>query len=142
MSKYNNTYYEYDGLKFDSKQEVAVYKHLKAEGFEVLREPVKYVIWDGYRPTIPFYNRNKRTKALELDMGKLRNITYTPDFQISYAGYTIIIEVKGMENDVFPVKKKLFRKLLESYEKVMYFELSTIRQLKQAIEIIKKLKDE
>ena len=142
MSKYNNIYYECDGLKFDSKQEASVYKHLKAEGFEVLHEPVKYVLWEGYRPIVPFYNRNKKTKALELDMAKLRNITYTPDFQISYAGYTIIIEVKGMENDVFPIKKKLFRKLLESYEKVMYFELSTIRQLKQAIEIIKKLKDE
>lgn len=141
MSKYNNIQYEYDGLKFDSKNEVAVYKHLKNEGFEVLREPVKYVLWEGCKPTVPFYNINKRTKVLELDMDKLRNITYLPDFQISYAGYTIIIEVKGKENDVFPVKKKLFRKLLESREKVMYFELNTIRQLKQAIEIIKKLKD-
>lgn len=141
MSKYNNIHYEYDGLKFDSKNEVAVYKHLKNEGFEVLREPVKYVLWEGCKPAVPFYNINKRTKMLELDMDKLRNITYLPDFQISYAGYTIIIEVKGKENDVFPVKKKLFRKLLESREKVMYFELNTIRQLKQAIEIIKKLKD-
>lgn len=142
MSKYNNKLYEYDGIQFDSKQEVSVYKHLKEEGFEVLREPVKYIIWEGYRPTVPFYNRSKKTRMLDLEMSKLRDITYTPDFQFSYAGYTVIIEVKGKENDVFPIKKKLFRKMLESYKKVLYFELGTIRQLKQAIEIIKQLKDE
>ena len=47
-----------------------------------------------------------------------------------------------MENDVFPYKKKLFRKLLESFDKVLFFELGTIRQLKQAITIIKELENE
>ena len=50
----------------------------------------------------------------------------------------IIIEAKGMENDVFYIKKKLFRKYLESWGKpVLYFELRSKKQLLQAIEIIK-----
>lgn len=142
MGKYNNKQLEYEGLYFDSMTEVSVYKHLKEEGFNPLREPVKYVIWEGFRPTVPFYNRDLKTKMLVLDKKKIQSITYTPDFQFTHAGYTVIIEVKGKENDVFPYKKKLFRKLLESYGKVIFFEIRTIRQLKQAITIIKELKDE
>ena len=142
MPKYNNKSIEYDGLFFDSLQEASVYKHLKQAGFNPSREPIKYVIWNGFKPTVKFYNRDKKTKTLVLDNSKIRDITYTPDFQFVHAGYTIIIEVKGMENDVFPYKKKLFRKLLESFDKVLFFELGTIRQLKQAITIIKELENE
>ena len=55
----------------------------------------------------------------------------------------IWIEVKSIENDVFYIKKKLFIKLLgeeliKSGKKSMYFEIHSIKQLKQAIEIWKK----
>jgi hypothetical protein len=43
-----------------------------------------------------------------------------------------------MENDVFYIKKKLFRKYLESWGRsVLYFELHSKKQLLQAIDIIK-----
>jgi hypothetical protein len=48
-----------------------------------------------------------------------------------------------MENDVFPIKKKLFRAWLEEhYPKSIYFEIYTKRQLLQAIDIINNLKEE
>ena len=51
----------------------------------------------------------------------------------------IIIEAKGKENDTYPLKKKLFRKLLEEYkyDDILFFEVFTQKQLLQAIEIIK-----
>ena len=71
-------------------------------------------------------------------MAKVRDITYTPDFIILYNGTMFIIEAKGIENDTFPLKKKLFRRLLESMEMpCVYFEVRTKRELLEAIKIIK-----
>jgi hypothetical protein len=101
-------------------------------------EDKTFVLWKGIKPTIPFYTRCKKDKTLKLDIGKIRDITYTPDFTFKYNGRLIIIEAKGIENDTFPIKKKLFRKLLEqSEDRPIYFELFTQKQLLQAIEILK-----
>ena len=69
---------------------------------------------------------------------KIIDITYTPDFCFDYNDIFVIMEAKGMENDVFYIKKKLFRKYLESWGRpVLYFELHSKKQLLQAIDIIK-----
>ena len=69
---------------------------------------------------------------------KIIDITYTPDFCFDYNNLFVIIEAKGIENDVFPIKKKMFRKYLETCKKpVVYFEIYSKKQLLQAIEIIK-----
>ena len=72
-----------------------------------------------------------------MDNKKLIDITYTPDFTFEYNDYFIIIEAKGYENDTFPIKKKMFRKILEAYKKALYFEIFTKKQLVDAIKIIK-----
>lgn len=137
----NATKKQYNGIQFKSILETMVYKTLVQAGFEPQYEGRKFCIWEGFYPQVPFYNRNKTTKNLELDTVKLRDITYTPDFVFEHEGVLIIIEAKGMENDVFPVKKKLFRGWLEKQSfKSMYFEVYTKRNLLQAIEIIKTLK--
>jgi hypothetical protein len=74
--------------------------------------------------------------------GKVVGIRYTPDFYFKYNDLNVYIEAKGIENDVFYIKKKLFIKYLdEQYiktgEKSIYFEVYTKKQLLQAIEIIK-----
>ncbi len=129
----------FNGINFKSQLEVMIYKTLLQEGFDPQYENNKFTIWEGFKPTVKFYNRDVKTKLLKLEDGKLRDITYTPDFVFIYNNVTIIIEAKGFENDVFPVKKKLFRKLLESYNKdsVMFFEIYTKKQLIEAINIIK-----
>lgn len=129
-----------DNITFKSKLEVTIYKELLRAGFNPKYEEQKFVIWEGIKPTKPFYNRDIKTKMLKLDMGKMRDITYTPDFTFKYKKYLIIIEAKGFENDTFPIKKKLFRGLLETMKTpVVYFEVYTKKQLVQAIEIIKSL---
>lgn len=134
----NATPKEYNGIHFKSIIETMVYRTLIEHGFEPQYESIKYILWEGIRPTIPFYTRKGKNNAL--DMKKMINITWTPDFYMEYGGFKIIIEVKGKSNDVFPYKLKMFRKLLEGYdnkEKYLIFEIFTKTQLLQAIEVIK-----
>lgn len=138
----NATPEEYDNIRFKSKLEKMIYKTLKENGFEPLYEPSTYVIWKGFKPTTPFYDMDKNTRLLKLNDKKIIDIKYTPDFMFLYNSIIIIIEAKGMENDVFYIKKKMFIKYLDSLytekgEKSIYFEVYTKKQLLQAIEIIK-----
>lgn len=133
----NATPLTYNGINFKSKLEVTCYKELVAQGFNPLYEKRVFTLWTGFKPTIPFYNRKKKTKQLELDKAKLRDITYTPDITFMMGDTLIIIELKGQENDVFPVKKKLFRGILEDMGNTMYFEIRSKKELLKAIDIIK-----
>ena len=135
----NATPEEYDDIKFKSKIEAMVYKTLLQHGFEPEYETHTYTIWEGFRPTVPFYTRNKNRENI-LNLKRLINITYTPDFYMEYEGLKIIIEVKGMQNDVFPYKFKMFRKYIENLpdkEHYLIFEVFTKKQLLEFIQIIK-----
>lgn len=131
---------EYDGISFKSKLEKMAYQTLKEQGFPVLYEPRKFIIWEGFRPNVPFYNKDASTRMLKMDSKKVIDISYTPDLMFEYNNHLIIIEMKGFENNTYPLKKKIFRKWLESnYPNSIYFEIFTKKQLLQAIDIIKKL---
>lgn len=128
-----------NGIVFKSKLEAMAYKTLLQHGFEPEYETHTYTIWEGFRPTVPFYTRNKNRENI-LNLKKLINITYTPDFYMEYEGLKIIIEVKGMQNDVFPYKFKMFRKYIENLpdkEHYLIFEVFTRKQLLEFIQIIK-----
>lgn len=127
----------FNGITFKSKLEESFYKTLMAAGLEPDYELTKFVLVEGFKPTVPFYNRSK-SKVFRMDMNKVRDITYTPDFTILYNDTLFIIEAKGIENDTFPIKKKLFRRLLESMEMpCVYFEVHTKKELLEVIKIIK-----
>lgn len=131
---------EYDGIFFKSKLEKMAYQTLKEQGFPVLYEPKKFIIWEGFRPNVPFYNKDASTRMLKMDSKKVIDISYTPDLMFEYNNHLIIIEMKGFENNTYPLKKKIFRKWLESNNpNSIYFEIFTKKQLLQAIEIIKNL---
>lgn len=135
----NATPSQYNGIEFKSIIETMVYRTLVANGFEPQYEPIKFILFQGERPTIPFYTKTKK-ELLKLDMSKLRNSTYTPDFYFEYKGIKVIIEAKGQTNDVFPLKFKMFRQLLESMpdkENYLIFEIFSKRQLLEAINVIK-----
>lgn len=130
---------EYDGISFKSKLEKMAYQTLKEQGFPVLYEPKKFIIWEGFRPNVPFYNKDASTRMLKMNSKKVIDISYTPDLMFEYNNHLIIIEMKGFENNTYPLKKKIFRKWLESnYPNSIYFEIFTKKQLLQAIDIIKK----
>lgn len=127
----------FNGITFKSTLEASFYKTLVATGLTPNYETAKFILAEGFKPTVPFYNRSK-SKVFRMDMSKIRDITYTPDFTIPYKGTLFIIEAKGIENDTYPIKKKLFRKLLESIKiPCVYFEVHTKKELLEVIKIIK-----
>ena len=124
-------------ITFKSKLEESFYKTLISAGLVPEYESTRFILSEGFKPTVPFYNRSK-SRVFRLDMNKVRDITYTPDFIIPYNDTLFIIEAKGIENDTFPLKKKLFRKLLESMKiPCVYFEVHTKKELLEVINIIK-----
>ena len=136
----NATPLEFEGISFKSKLEKTVYQTLREHGFPVQYEPQKFIIWEGFKPTVPFYNKDKSTRMLKPETHKLIDVSYTPDFLFTYKNRLVIIEAKGFENDLYPLKKKMFRKWLEEHHPdSIFFEVYTKRQLLQAIDIIKTL---
>ena len=140
----NATKVQYNNILFNSKIELMAYKTLVEKGFSPEYETHKFTIFEGYKPTVPFYTINKNTKELSLNNTKQIAITYTPDFILRYKEWTIIIEVKGKMNDVYPYKRKMFRKFLEDNIKgnVLFFEVYTKKNVLQMIEIIKSYESE
>lgn len=132
---------EFDGISFKSKLEKMAYQTLKENNLPVEYESRKFIIWEGFKPTVPFYNKDKNTRMLRLENKKLISTSYTPDFTFEYKGYLVILELKGVENDIYPLKKKMFRKWLEEHRpKSIFFEVYTKKQLLQAIDTIKTLR--
>lgn len=124
------------GIAFRSEVEARIYKALVAEGFNPLYEKVTFTLSEKIRPTVPFFNRING--LLGLDMKPVQAITYTPDFTFEYNGILIVIEVKGFENDVFPIKRNLFRKHLETLnQSSMFFEVRTKKELLEVLRIIR-----
>lgn len=124
------------GIDFKSKLEGSFYKILLENGIIPDHESRVFEFVPRLRPSIPFFNRIG--KAFKLEMKPLQPITYTPDFTFEYNGMLIIIEAKGFENDVFYLKKNLFRRHLESLSQYsMYFEVRTQKELREVIKIIK-----
>lgn len=132
----------YDGIKFKSKVEVMVYKTLLQQGFKPFYEPTKYPIWRGFKPEVPTYKPDKQGN-LTLQNTKIIDITYTPDFLFMGPDNktVIIMEVKGFQNDTYPMKEKMFRGYLEdllhkSNQSTMFFQVKNKKQVLEAISLI------
>lgn len=138
---------EYENIKFRSTLECSCYKKLKSSNLDFEYESEKIILWDGTKlNNTKFYAPNKcgfkYNKFITLQTRKLINITYTPDFVVYYKDYKIYFDVKGKENDVYPLKKKMFLKILEERNdgyKYMFFEPHSVGQMLESIKIIKEL---
>lgn len=144
-------------LTFKSQLEKSIYNTLLQQGFTPQYEPITFTLWDGFSPITPYYDRETDkqkirrisegvnicpSKILVQKVGKVVGIRYTPDFYFNYNGLDVYIEAKGIENDVFYIKKKMFIKYLDDVlantgRRSIYFEVYTKKQLLQAIEILK-----
>lgn len=129
------------GIQFKSMLEARVYKALKAEGINPQYEKHTYTLSAKVTATVPFFNRTKQ-KGFHRIKGPVLSITYTPDFTFTLNGIFVIMEVKGKENDVYPIKRNLFRKYLEvvkTKEKypLMFFEIHSKTEALEAIKIVK-----
>lgn len=130
----NTSAASFNGINFKSTTEMRIYKALLEEGINPDYEKITFNLVDGFSPTIPFYNRIR--KRFQLDYQNILPVTYTPDFTFELNGVLVIMEVKGFENDIFPLKRKLFRKYLETLGRlVMFFEVRTKREALEALRL-------
>ena len=96
-SKYNNQKTIVDDIKFDSKKEAEYYCQLK-----LLKQAGEI---KDYR----LQPRYELQPAFEKNSKKYRAITYIADFAIiNNDGTTEVVDIKGVETQVFKIKKKLF----------------------------------
>ena len=99
MNKYNAKKVTIDGITFASKSEGRYYQHLLGlmesgvvESFE-MQKP--YTLLDKF----PHPKTGKTIRAIK----------YVPDFEVIYTdGRVEVVDVKGMQTDVFRIKCKLF----------------------------------
>lgn len=153
----NATICKNGSITFKSVLEKRIYNTLLQQGFSPQYEPTTFTLWEGFEPITPYYDKeadNQKIKRLSKGVNtcpskiliqktdKIIGIRYTPDFYFKYNDLNVYIEAKGIENDVFYIKKKMFIKYLDNLylkkgEKSIYFEVYTKKQLLQAIEIIK-----
>ena len=105
----------YNEITFKSKLDLMAYKLLEEKGFNPQYEQNTFIIWQGFKPVVPFFTKNKARQVINNNK-KLINITYTPDIYFEFQGYKVIIEMKGFTNDVYPIKVKLFRKYIEQLQ--------------------------
>ena len=94
--KYNNKKTIVDGIKFDSKKEASRYQELRLlQRSSVITSLIlqpSFVLQEKFR---------KNGKAI-------RSIKYIADFSYYEDGKRIIEDVKGVQTEVFKIKKKLF----------------------------------
>ena len=104
MSKYRNKKTQVDMYVFDSIAESKRYKELalleQAKQIKELKLQPKFLLQEGFR-------KNGKT---------YRKIEYIADFMYIENGKVIIEDVKGMETDVFKLKRKLFEYKYPDFE--------------------------
>ena len=133
-------------IKFRSKLEKYAYETFLANNFDFEYEKHKFLLMEGFEPTnleIMICPKSKTDrKTLVSKKTKQRNITYTPDFRIKVGNRVFYIESKGFPNDSFPLKKKLFLKLLNDMNDgniYSYLEPTNQRQVRECVTIINEL---
>lgn len=92
MTKYKNKKIEFEGIMFDSEMELNFYKYLltKYKKEEIVLQP-KFLLQESFRD----------------NQGMLqRKIEYIADFMI--LNTKEVIDIKGFQDQKFPIKKKLF----------------------------------
>jgi hypothetical protein len=100
----------YDGITFASGLERYMYMALKKAKIKALYEGETFELLESFNFPFESYERCGNSKGDYKNRGnkKIFNIKYTPDF----VGKGFIIETKGRANESFPLRWKMFKKLV------------------------------
>ena len=102
----------HDGINFASGLEKYMYIALKKSNIKALYEGETFELQEAFNFPFESYERCGNGKGAYKNRGnkKILNIKYTPDF----IGKNFIIETKGRANESFPLRWKMFKKLMSS----------------------------
>ena len=126
---------EYDGITFASGLEKYMYCALKKAGIKAKYEGETFVLLNGFHFDNEAYERQSNSKGLFKNRGSKRvlPIKYTPDF----IGKDFIIETKGRPNESFPMRWKLFKRLVtQQFPNYTLFKPQNQKECDKVIEIL------
>ena len=129
----------YDGHNFASGLEKYMYMALIKAKIKAKYEGETFVLLNGFHFENEVYERQANSKGEFINRGEKRilPIKYTPDF----IGEDFIIETKGRPNESFPIRWKLFKKLVtEQFPGYILFKPQNHKECDRVIEILKNKK--
>ena len=129
----------FDGITFASGLERYMYQALKKARIKAKYEGETYTLINGFNFMTTSYERQSNGKGEFKDRGnkKILPIKYTPDF----VGDKFIIECKGRANESFPMRWKLFKRMINIKQPyVTLYKPQNQKECDQVIELITKNK--
>jgi len=132
----------HDGISFASGLEKYMYIALKKAQIKALYEGQTFELVRGFNFPFEVFERCSNGKGDYKNRGnkKILNIKYTPDF----IGKDFIIETKGRANESFPLRWKLFKKLIaeDRLEPFTLYKPQNQKECDKTVELIlKKIKE-
>jgi len=131
----------YDGITFASGLEKYMYMALRKAKIKAKYEGQTYEVFPGFMFDNESYERQANGKGDLVNRGskKILGIKYTPDF----IGNDFIIECKGRANDTFPMRWKLFKKLVkDKLPHVTLYKPQNQKECDKVVELILKKQNE
>ena len=125
----------FDGITFASGLERYMYQALKKAKIKAKYEGETYTLIDSFNFMTTSYERQSNGKGEFKDRGnkKILPIKYTPDF----VGDKFIIECKGRANESFPMRWKLFKRLINIKQPyVTLYKPQNQKECDQVVELI------
>ena len=129
----------FDGITFASGLERYMYQALKKAKIKAKYEGETFTLIDSFEFDSTSYERQSNGKGEFKDRGnkKILPIRYTPDF----VGDKFIIECKGRANESFPMRWKLFKRMINIKQPyVTLYKPQNQKECDQVIELITKNK--
>ena len=130
----------YNGINFASGLERYMYMALKKAKIKAKYEGETFVLINGFHFQNNVYERQANSKGEFTNRGSKRilPIKYTPDF----IGEDFIIETKGRPNESFPMRWKLFKRLVsEQFPDYTLFKPQNQKECDRVIQIIKEIRN-
>ena len=128
-----------DGITFASGLEKYMYLALKKAKIKAKYEGETFTLIDGFEFDTTSYERQSNGKGEFKNRGdkKILPIRYTPDF----VNENFIIECKGRANESFPMRWKLFKRMINiSRPYVTLYKPQNQKECDRVIELITKNK--
>ena len=126
----------YDGHNFASGLERYMYMALKKAKIKAKYEGETFFLMNGFHFENESYEKQANGKGEFINRGSKRilPIKYTPDF----IGEDFIIECKGRANESFPMRWKLFKRLVsQQFPNYTLYKPQNQKECDRVIEIIK-----
>ena len=125
----------YDGHNFASGLERYMYMALKKAKIRSKYEGETFVLLNGFHFENEVYERQANGKGDYVNRGSKRilPIKYTPDF----IGDDFIIETKGRANESFPMRWKLFKRLVsEQFPNITLYKPQNQNECDRTVQLI------